>query len=379
MFVLSPRAFELFAGEFLIYVGMENITVSRYVGDGGIDAKGELIAGVFRVLSGVQVKRYRNNVQRPDIERFIGALTGKFSQGIFLTTADFARTAQERASSAIPGVLTLNGNQIVSVMSRHGLGLKPSQRGVLSLDEEYFNDFEIQKTFLMRRLAETRSTYTTNPDPDHAPLELNPEDDLISLRALSYALRVDTKTIRIWLEQGKLQADGYEPAGSQSGYYFRRDRIEAIRNQFKLKALPGSSEEWRQEFLDFNRTRTLRYSYKPVMIQAIFKLVDREGRVNMDDLVREFRSFYEARQKAGLTVELDTIETMSDSALKNLIIKNPLDRFRIQKFIDYYPEEDVVQIAPHLWQELRYHDIIDVLQSTDEQIRYYYNRKAEEK
>src|SRR5207244_8336710 len=49
LLTMSPRAFELFAGEFLVYVGLEKVSVTRYIGDGGIDAEGDLIAGTFRL------------------------------------------------------------------------------------------------------------------------------------------------------------------------------------------------------------------------------------------------------------------------------------------------------------------------------------------
>src|SRR4028118_1541072 len=80
---LSPRAFELFAGDLLVYVGLQDVAVTRYVGDGGIDAHGEIVtnSGIVRIPTGVQVKRHRSNVQRADIDRFIGALTGQYSQG----------------------------------------------------------------------------------------------------------------------------------------------------------------------------------------------------------------------------------------------------------------------------------------------------------
>jgi hypothetical protein len=35
---MSMRSFEFFAGEFLVYVGLEGVSVTRYIGDGGIDA-----------------------------------------------------------------------------------------------------------------------------------------------------------------------------------------------------------------------------------------------------------------------------------------------------------------------------------------------------
>lgn len=49
LLTMSPRAFELFAGEFLVYAGLDRVSVTRYIGDGGIDAEGDLIAGRFRL------------------------------------------------------------------------------------------------------------------------------------------------------------------------------------------------------------------------------------------------------------------------------------------------------------------------------------------
>jgi hypothetical protein len=51
---MSARSFEFFAGDFLVYTGLEAISVSRYIGDGGIDAQGDLVAGMFRIPTGVQ-------------------------------------------------------------------------------------------------------------------------------------------------------------------------------------------------------------------------------------------------------------------------------------------------------------------------------------
>ena len=45
LLTLSARSFEFFAGDFLTYIGLESIAVTRYIGDGGIDAQGSLIAG----------------------------------------------------------------------------------------------------------------------------------------------------------------------------------------------------------------------------------------------------------------------------------------------------------------------------------------------
>ncbi len=75
LLALPARSFEFFAGDLLVYIGLEAVSVTRYIGDGGIDAQGNLVAGLFRIPVGVQVKRHRNNVPRSDIDKFIGAET----------------------------------------------------------------------------------------------------------------------------------------------------------------------------------------------------------------------------------------------------------------------------------------------------------------
>jgi len=385
---MSPRGFELFAGEFLVYVGLEKVSVTRYIGDGGIDAEGDLIASTFRIPVGVQVKRYRKNVQRTDIDKFIGALSGRFSEGLFVTTANYGATASKKASVNIPRILTLNGDQVTSIMLENKLGLQLPRGGSekLRIDPEYFATFEARKLLLNRKIEESRQAYITdsndnNPDKinDTNTIDLNPEDDLISINALGYALRIDPNTLRRWIESGKLQVDGSQTIRERSNYFVRRDRIEKIREDLNLQARPISSDQWRQEFLDYTKSRLLSKSYKPVLVKALFKLVDREGKAKMDDIVKEFRAFYVQRAISGLDVEFgvpllrDPMQA-SDKELKRLIIQMPLERFRIKNYFEYNEEDDTVQIAPQLWQDLRYYEIIDVLKSADEQITYYYKR-----
>ena len=385
---MSPRGFELFAGEFLVYVGLEKVSVTRYIGDGGIDAEGDLIASTFRIPVGVQVKRYRKNVQRTDIDKFIGALSGRFSEGLFVTTANYGATASKKASVNIPRILTLNGDQVTSIMLENKLGLQLPRGGSekLRIDPEYFATFEARKLLLNRKIEESRQAYITdsndnNPDKinDTNTIDLNPEDDLISINALGYALRIDPNTLRRWIESGKLQVDGSQTIRERSNYFVRRDRIEKIREDLNLQARPISSDQWRQEFLDYTKSRLLSKSYKPVLVKALFKLVDREGKAKMDDIVKEFRAFYVQRAISGSDVEFgvpllrDPMQA-SDKELKRLIIQMPLERFRIKNYFEYNEEDDTVQIAPQLWQDLRYYEIIDVLKSADAQITYYYKR-----
>jgi Restriction endonuclease/MerR HTH family regulatory protein len=379
LLALPPRAFELFAGDLLEFMGLRDVSVTRYSGDGGIDAIGSLetSAALISIPTGVQVKRYRANVQRADIDRFIGALSGQYPQGIFITTAGYTRQAALKAAAGIPRVATVDGDQVVALMLRHRLGVAELAGAASKLDEEYFSQFEAQAAARSRRVDERPEVYRVGAvvEVGHAA---RPEDDMISLRALSHALRVDTSVLRRWMEKGQLRP---EQLGSttRGGYFFRRDRIEAIRAELLGRARPANPDVWRQEFLDFARSRNLSKSYKPVLLKALLKVVNRNGEAHIDTLAEEFRAFYLARRREGLAVEFgppDLTDTLAvnDAQLRQLIVRNPLERFLIKGFLEYLPEEGIVRFAPQLWGELRFWELLDIEQSADEQLNYYYRR-----
>lgn len=375
---LSPRAFEYFAGDLLTYIGLQEVEVTRYSGDGGIDAQGFLSAGseLVRVRTGVQVKRHRQNVRRPDVDRFIGALGGAFSHGILITTADYAADALRKAAeSPLLRVSTITGDQLADLMARHGLGLVAPAAPPPRLDEDYYLDLEARASGAPGLLRDPRENFSTAPQ---GPAPVPPEDDLISLRALSYALRVDPVTARRWVERGKLRPDRRVTAGGREAFFFRRDGVEATRRQLGAAAQPASGSEWRQAFLDFVRAKSLTKSYKPVLLLSLLALVNRNGEVGMGDLARAFHRFYLERQAAGLPTENDGLmrdpASASLAAVAQLIVRFPLDRFVIKQFLVYDPRDGVVRFAPLLWEELRFYELLDVRAAAEEQLGYYYRR-----
>lgn len=377
LLALPARAFELFAGDLLEFMGLRGVSVTRYSGDGGIDAAGslEIMAPPISIPIGVQVKRYRRNVPLPDIDRFIGALSGRYSQGIFITTAGYTRQATLKAAIGLPRVATVDGDQVVALMLRHRLGVAERDGRAIALDEQYFSSFEAQASTQSLRLEERPETYNVGVGAETERVACS-EEDLISMRALSHALRVDGSVLRRWIETGKLRPDQPDRA-ARGGYFFRRDRVDAIRAELLGRALPSNSEAWRQEFLDFARSRNLSKSYKPVMLKALIEVVNRDGEADLGALAAQFRAFYVTRRRAGLPVEfgppdLSDPQVVSDARLRQLIVKNPLERFLIKGFLEYLPEEDIIRFAPQLWSELRFWELLDVQRSAEEQLDYYY-------
>ncbi len=145
---LSPQRFERLIIDLLIAMGygggdLANGMMTKATGDGGIDGIiHEDALGLDAVY--VQAKRYAtdNKVSRPDVQQFIGSLTGEgATKGVFVTTSDFSREAHEYLKRVQHRVVLINGQQLARLMIQHGVGVRVRQTyRIQSLDEDYFAD-----------------------------------------------------------------------------------------------------------------------------------------------------------------------------------------------------------------------------------------------
>lgn len=92
---LSPREFEEYVAELLKHSGYENVELTPYSNDKGLD----VIAYKDGVKFGIQCKRYKGTVGSPEIQTFLGALShAKADKGLFITTGMFSFEAEKMAS-----------------------------------------------------------------------------------------------------------------------------------------------------------------------------------------------------------------------------------------------------------------------------------------
>ena len=93
----------------------------------------------------IQVKRYSegNNVGRPEIQRFIGAMQ-KAEKGVFITTSKFTKEALEFANAEIRKHIRLvDGDSLVELMIKHSVGLERIKKYVVfKINEDFFRDIE---------------------------------------------------------------------------------------------------------------------------------------------------------------------------------------------------------------------------------------------
>lgn len=142
---LDPAAFErlvLAVLEGMGYGRLGGFEHSGRPGDAGIDG---IISqdplGLDRIY--IQAKRYdpTNGVQRPDIQRFVGALMGaQGDRGVFLTTSSFSRGARDEAERVNARVELIDGARLVALMVDHRVGVREAERVVLhEVNEEFFD------------------------------------------------------------------------------------------------------------------------------------------------------------------------------------------------------------------------------------------------
>lgn len=140
----SPAFFERLVVDLLIKIGYggsrkEAGQAMGQTGDGGIDGiiKEDKL-GLDIIYT--QAKRWNGTVGRPEIQKFAGALQGqRAKKGIFITTSDFTRDAQEYVKNIDTKIILIDGERLAELMIDHNVGVSPvASYEVKKIDSDYF-------------------------------------------------------------------------------------------------------------------------------------------------------------------------------------------------------------------------------------------------
>ena len=144
---MSPQRFERVILDLLAAMGfgrgdLTNGHMTKTTGDGGIDGViHEDALGLDAVY--VQAKRYapENKISRPDIQRFVGSLTGEgATKGVFVTTSGFSREARDYISRVQHRIVLIDGQRFAHLLIQHGVGVRVrATYTIQTVDEDYFS------------------------------------------------------------------------------------------------------------------------------------------------------------------------------------------------------------------------------------------------
>lgn len=139
-----PAFFEQAVVRLLVQMGYGGAdgqaTVTQQSNDGGIDGIiDQDTLGLNRVY--VQAKRYavENSVGRPELQAFVGALSGKADGGVFITTGKFSAGARDYAANVPTRIILIDGPRLASLMIRFDVGVQARQTlRIVEIDEDFF-------------------------------------------------------------------------------------------------------------------------------------------------------------------------------------------------------------------------------------------------
>lgn len=142
----SPVYFERLVVQLLIKMGYggSREEAGRAVGksgDGGIDGIiNEDRLGLDAIY--VQAKRWEGVVGRPEIMKFVGALTGqRATKGVFITTSGYTQEAKDYAANSQYKVVLIDGGRLADLMIEHDLGVSVAATYQLKrIDSDFFAD-----------------------------------------------------------------------------------------------------------------------------------------------------------------------------------------------------------------------------------------------
>lgn len=140
----DPYYFERLVMDVLTKMGYGDSTnnsniVTKKSGDEGIDGIiNQDKLGLDKIY--IQAKRWNDNVSRPELQKFVGALSAKKSnKGIFITTSDFTKEAREYATNLSHTIILINGKDLTKFMIEYNVGVQTNYSyEIKKIDNDYF-------------------------------------------------------------------------------------------------------------------------------------------------------------------------------------------------------------------------------------------------
>lgn len=196
---------------------------------------------------------------------------------------------------------------------------------------------------------------------------------------MEFVRRVDvqTETIESYIREGKLIPDLIVPMSEHRTFkYFKEETLQVYAKQYGWTVI---TEDNRKDlFMKMVRQMDMSYSYKPVLLKAIFEYADDKGRINLSDIVSYFKKYYEYRREKGLKVEKgNSIYAKGDSTDKSVernILMNPFKRFEDMQIMRHTKTLGVVEVDGAVWKSLSDNEKAEIVQVCDEKLEKYFDR-----
>lgn len=201
--------------------------------------------------------------------------------------------------------------------------------------------------------------------------------DMISQLEFVRMVDVQSETIERYIREGKIKADLEVPFGDRRSFkYFKEETVKKYATQYKWELITPAN--MKDKFMEMVKTMDMSFSYKPVLLKAMFEHVDENGKVRVEDIVDYFIDFYTDRKNKGLVVEkrscIYTKEGFTRKEVERNVFQNPFKRFEDMRFMKRSREIEYVEFNRHVFKKLTREEIGWMLGHCDERLGEYYGR-----
>lgn len=205
----------------------------------------------------------------------------------------------------------------------------------------------------------------------------NSVKDMISQIEFVRMVDVQSETVERYIKDGKVKPDLSIPFGDKRMFhYFREESIRNIAKQYGWDLI--TPQNMADKFMKFIETMDMSYSYKPVLLKAIYEYMDSSGRVALPDVVDYFIDFYENRKAHGMIAEKSTsIYQKGGYTRKDVeknILSNPFKRFEDMRFLMRCKDVETIEVNPIIFRKLTREDWLHIVDVCDKSLEKYYLR-----
>ena len=205
----------------------------------------------------------------------------------------------------------------------------------------------------------------------------NSVKDMISQIEFVRMVDVQSETVERYIKDGKVKPDLSIPFGDKRMFhYFREESIRNIAKQYGWDLI--TPQNMADKFMKFIETMDMSFSYKPVLLKAIYEYMDSNGRVALPDVVDYFIDFYEDRKAHGMIAEKSTSIYQKDGYtrkdVEKNILSNPFKRFEDMRFLMRCKDVETVEVNPIIFRKLTREDWLHIVDVCDRSLEKYYMR-----
>ena len=205
----------------------------------------------------------------------------------------------------------------------------------------------------------------------------NSVKDMISQIEFVRMVDVQSETVERYIKDGKVKPDLSIPFGDKRMFhYFREESIRNIAKQYGWDLI--TPQNMADKFMKFIETMDMSYSYKPVLLKAIYEYMDSNGRVALPDVVDYFIDFYEDRKAHGMIAEKpNSIYQKGGYTRKDVeknVLSNPFKRFEDMRFLMRCKDVETIEVNPIIFRKLTKEDWLHIIRVCDNSLEKYYTR-----